>query len=76
MFVVLIPILVGVYVYRDAKARRMDAVLWTIIAVIAPGLIGFIVYLIVRNGILVSPCPQCGAEVTEQYLPVRNAVRG
>ena len=38
VFVVLIPILVGVYVYRDAKARRMDAVLWTIIAVIAPGL--------------------------------------
>ena len=31
VFVVLIPILIGVYVYRDAKARRMDAVLLSLI---------------------------------------------
>ena len=74
VFVVLIPILVGVYVYRDAKARRMDAVLWTIIAVIAPGLIGFIVYLIVRNGESWSllPAVRCGGNGA---IPCLSAMR-
>lgn len=68
VFIVLIPVLVGVFVYRDAKARRMDAALWTVIAVIAPGLIGLIIYLIVRNGHADAFCPKCGAEISEQYL--------
>ena len=31
-----LPILIGVYVYRDAKRRNMNAPLWTIIAILAP----------------------------------------
>ena len=44
-----VPILIGVYVYRDARRRGMNAVLWTLIAVAAPALIGFIIYLLVRG---------------------------
>lgn len=63
-----IPVLTGVYVYRDAKRRRMNAVLWTLIAVAAPALIGFIIYLLVRGGYSDLECAQCGTRVTERYV--------
>ena len=48
-----------VFVYRDAKARGMDnAVLLTIVTAIT-GLLGFIIYLLMRpKGNLVA-CPHC-----------------
>lgn len=63
-----IPVLIGVYVYRDARRRGMNAVLWTLIAVIAPALVGFIIYLLVRGGYPDLECPQCGGGVTERYV--------
>ena len=63
-----LPILVGVYVYRDAKRRNMNAPLWTIIAILAPSLIGFIIYLMVRGNYSNLKCPRCDATVTEQYV--------
>lgn len=63
-----ISVLIGVYVYRDAKRRGMNAVLWTLIAVAAPALVGFIIYLLVRGNYADLECPQCGAAVTEQYV--------
>lgn len=63
-----LPILVGVYVYRDAKRRNMNAPLWTIIAILAPSLIGFIIYLLVRGNYSNLKCPRCDAIVTEQYV--------
>lgn len=38
-----IPVLIGVYVYQDASDRGMNSVLWTLVAVLAPSLIGFII---------------------------------
>jgi hypothetical protein len=48
-----------IFVYRDAKSRGMDnAVLLTIVTAIT-GILGFIIYLLMRpKGILV-PCPTC-----------------
>lgn len=66
-FALVVPVLVGVYVYRDAKARGMDAVLWTIIAVLAPSLIGLIVYLVVRSSNNTRRCAQCGAQVSAEF---------
>lgn len=63
-----VPVLIGVYVYRDARRRNMNAVLWTLIAIIAPALIGFIIYLLVRGNYPDLECPQCGNPVTEQYV--------
>lgn len=63
-----IPVLIGVYVYQDAKRRGMNPVLWTLIAVIAPALVGFIIYLLVRNNYSDLECPRCGAPVMEQYV--------
>ncbi|MBQ3011037.1 MAG: zinc ribbon domain-containing protein [Methanocorpusculum sp.] len=64
----LLAALIGVYVYRDAKRRNMNAVLWTIIAVLAPSLIGFIIYLLVRTNYSNLKCPRCDAPVTESYV--------
>lgn len=66
LLIILIPI--GVYVFRDAKRRGMNAVLWTLVAVVAPALIGFIIYLLVRGNSPDLQCPQCAGPVTEQYV--------
>ena len=65
---VLLPILIGVYVYRDASRRGMNAVLWTLIAILAPSLIGFIIYLLVRGNYSNLKCPRCEATVSEQFV--------
>ena len=66
--VLVIPVLIGVYVFRDASSRGMNAVLWTLIAVIAPSLIGFIVYLLVRGNYSNLKCGSCGADIREDFV--------
>lgn len=43
-----ISILLCIWVYRDAESRGMNGALWLIIVLIA-GIIGLIVYLVVRK---------------------------
>ena len=62
-----IPLLIGITVYRDANRRGMNAVLWTLIAVLAPGFIGLILYLVVRSDHTALSCPQCSYPVRESY---------
>lgn len=49
-------ILLAVWVYRDAKKRGMEATLWLLL-VLLTGLIGLIVYLIVRRDHPIQPPP-------------------
>jgi hypothetical protein len=65
--VVLIPALIGVYVYRDAKSRNMDAVLWTLVAILIPSFIGLIIYLVIRTNNTNLNCPQCQKPVAPEY---------
>ena len=44
----IIGILLCVWVYRDAESRKMNGALWLIIVLIS-GIIGLIIYLIVRK---------------------------
>lgn len=62
-----IPVLIGVFVYKDSKKRNMNAVLWTLIAVLAPTFIGLIIYLIVRADHSPLQCPSCSQIVTDRY---------
>lgn len=55
-------ILLTGYVNRDARRRGMSAALWTLLVVVIPNGLGFIVYFIVRHP-LTMPCPQCSAAV-------------
>ena len=51
-------LLIG-YVNRDAHRRGMSAILWTIVVLIIPNALGFILYFLLRQP-LRSSCPQCG----------------
>lgn len=57
--IVAVPVLMGVYVYRDTVQRGMNAVSWTLIAALVPVFIGFIIYLVVRKNYSDLKCPNC-----------------
>ncbi len=63
-----IPLMVGIYVWHDAKQRDMNAVLWTLIAVLAPALLGFVIYLLMRGNSAARNCPGCGAPVKADWM--------
>jgi hypothetical protein len=65
--VLLIPILIGMDVYKDAKARNMDAVLWTLVAILVPSFIGLIIYLVIRTNNMGLNCPNCKKPVAPEY---------
>ena len=48
----------ALWVYKDAKARGENAVLWLIV-VLLTGIIGLIIYVLVRSKGDVAPCPHC-----------------
>lgn len=68
VMVAAIPIVIGTYVYRDATQRGINAVLWTLIALFAPMLIGFIIYLLMRSNYPNLKCQNCNEFVNEEYV--------
>jgi hypothetical protein len=57
------------YVYRDAKRRRMNGALWTLLVLILAPMylfIGLIIYMLVREP-LPYTCPQCSANVSARF---------
>ncbi|WP_461207264.1 double zinc ribbon domain-containing protein [Clostridium sp. DL1XJH146] len=62
-------IAIGVFVYRDSQEHNMDPVVWTLIAVLVPNLIGFIIYLVVRsNKNDTLRCPSCHQPIDIDYV--------
>ncbi len=54
------------YVYGDARRRGMPPVLWTLVAVLVPNLLGFLLYFAMRRP-LASFCTQCGRPMMEGH---------
>ena len=50
------------YVYEDASRRMMPPVLWALVAILVPNLLGFLIYFAVRRPIA-QPCAKCGQPV-------------
>ena len=67
-FFLCVPLLLGIYTYRDAKSRGMNAILWALVAVLAPTFLGFLIYLLVRGSYSNLTCPNCGTSVRETYV--------
>src|SRR5262249_25272307 len=59
-----LTLMVG-YVNKDAGQRGMSRTLWTLLVIIIPNAIGFILYFLMRNPIRVE-CPKCGIVVDPQ----------
>lgn len=66
-FFILVPLLLGVFVYRDAKDRGMNAILWALIAALCPSFLGLIAYLLVRSNYSNWKCPRCGGPVQTSF---------
>lgn len=67
-----VPVAAGIYVYRDARRRQMNAVLWTVVAILVPGLIGFVIYLLVRGNYSDLRCPNCQTPVQKNFAICPN----
>jgi Double zinc ribbon/Phospholipase_D-nuclease N-terminal len=50
------------YVNRDSGRRGMSRALWTVIVILVPNAIGFILYFLLRNPVK-AECPKCQAVV-------------
>jgi hypothetical protein len=51
------------YVYSDAGRRAMHPVLWVLVAIFVPHLLGFLLYFVLRQPIA-STCPYCGQTIS------------
>ncbi|HET7205079.1 MAG TPA: zinc ribbon domain-containing protein [Terriglobales bacterium] len=58
-------LLIG-YVNRDARRRGMSAILWTLVAILVPNGLGFILYFLLRQP-LRGVCPNCGHGVQSGF---------
>lgn len=54
------------YIAADAKRRGMSPVLWLLVALLVPYLIGVLLYFVVREPLHLS-CPQCGRKVNPHF---------
>ena len=55
-------ILLSGYIYADAPLRGMPAIPWTLLALLIPNGLGFVLYFLLRKPIL-HPCPRCAQQV-------------
>jgi hypothetical protein len=55
-----------VYIGCDAKRRGMSPVLWVLVSLVVPYLIGVLLYFVMREP-LPFKCPQCGKVVSAQF---------
>ena len=56
-------VLLGIWTYRDAQNKGMNGILWTVVVLLVPSLIGLIVYLIVRMDNQKVVCSNCNQSV-------------
>jgi hypothetical protein len=86
LFAFICTLLVG-YVYADARRRGMRYIMWTLLTIFVIYGIGFILYFVLREPLLVHCpkcnatgrsgfifCPQCGAELAASCPACKRAV--
>jgi hypothetical protein len=65
-FIFATVLLIG-YINADARRRGMRYVMWTLLAIFVPNGIGYILYFVLRDPILVS-CPKCGIKARPGFV--------
>jgi hypothetical protein len=55
------------YVYADARDRGMPPILWVLVAMMVPNLLGFLLYFVIRKPLTVA-CPACGHAIGPDQL--------
>ena len=72
LILIMAPLLIGVFVYKDAANRNMNALMWALISVLVPAFVGLLAYLIVRNDYPDLQCPKCFHRVGKDYVSCPN----
>ncbi len=64
IFVLLLlsTVLLGIWTYKDARTRSLDAGMWTVVVVLIPNLIGLLLYFLIGRRHTQVTCPHCGAK--------------
>lgn len=65
--VLLSLVLIGVFVWKDARTRGMNAAGWTLCAVFLPLFCGLALYLIARTGRSAMRCPNCRERISTEF---------
>lgn len=68
LLVVMAMVGLGIWTYRDAKSRGLEARMWTLIVVLVPNFIGLLLYFLIGRRQLQTLCPSCGFK-TQQGKP-------
>jgi hypothetical protein len=59
-------VLLAGYVYADARRRGMPAIVWTLLAVLLPNCVGFVLYFLLRKPIA-RVCPHCQSGIAPDF---------
>lgn len=54
-----VALIAAIWVAIDSKRRDMNGLVWGLITFFMPVLIGFLIYMIIRNPIITLKCPKC-----------------
>lgn len=68
LLVVMTMVGLGIWTYRDAKSRGLEAGMWTLIVVLIPNFIGLLLYFLIGRKQQQTICPSCGSK-TQQGKP-------
>lgn len=60
---VLAYVLLGIWTWKDAKSRGLNALLWTVVVLLAPSFIGLIIYLAAGRNQAAGLCPHCSRAI-------------
>ncbi|WP_026477960.1 hypothetical protein [Alkaliphilus transvaalensis] len=62
-------IFLGLWTYRDAKSRGLNAGLWVVIVLLVPNLLGLLLYFLIGRKESPRECPECGSKMSDtQYV--------
>ena len=56
-------VFLGIWTYRDAKSRGLNAALWTVVVLLVPSFIGLIIYLAAGRNQAAGLCPNCAKAI-------------
>jgi hypothetical protein len=67
-FIILAMIFMGVWTYKDASSRGLNAPLWTLVVILIPNLIGLLLYFIVGRNSVSGRCANCNSTIDKSSV--------
>lgn len=74
-FIILAVIFLGIWTYEDAKARGLNAGMWTAIVMFVPNLIGLLIYFLVGRNQEYTECDYCKSRIPKSAKYCMNCGR-